>query len=145
MMRCLLILTTVLCITACERHAGNTPVILDAEKSVAENSARPVSASLFTLSVQPALLARGTRADITLDVRKSIEGRFLLIDREGRILHRFHEGSFEEKRYAFHYTPSARLTLGAYILILADEDNNVVVSREITLSDNVMKALREPV
>jgi len=141
-MRTMLILCAVLCLAGCGKREASTPVMLDANADVAEARTAPLSAELFTLTARPAVLQRDTRTQITLTVEKELTGRLLLIDGEGEILKRFHEGAFEEKTYTYSYVPADDMQPGSYSVILADDENNVVVSREIRLTDDVLRSIQ---
>lgn len=142
MMRTLLLACAMLCLTGCGSREGNTPVMLLPDADTAERGVGPLSGELFTLTARPAVLSRETRTEISLTLEKPFRGKLLLIDSEGVILRPFREGAFEETTYTFEYEAPADLAEGAYSVILADEENNVVVTREILLTDDVMSTLR---
>jgi hypothetical protein len=141
-MRTLLILCTVLFLAGCGKREANTPVMLNANAEATQARTGPYADELFTLSVRPAVLQRDTRTKITLTVEKELTGRLLMINGDGDVLHRFREGSFEVKSYAYEYTPSKDVPPGTYAVILADDENNVVVSRRITLTDDVLRSMQ---
>jgi len=132
----LLVLIAAVCLFSCnapdEGISGNT---------VPTERLGPVHHSVYELTVRPAVLNRDTKTDITLAVNKAIEGRMLLIDGKGNILHDFHEGNFEEREYTFTFTPDASLPYGTYYMIFADGENYILSSQEITLTDDVLTTL----
>jgi uncharacterized lipoprotein YajG len=135
-----LLLAATILLFGCNTQQDTFQTKTPAEAGVASNSI-PINSELFALSVKPQLMIRDTRARITLDVEKEISGKLLLIDARGNILHSFHEGQFEEKRYSFAYSAPEDLPFGQYIVLLADEENIVIDYREITFTDRVMDKL----
>ncbi|MCB2203509.1 hypothetical protein KQI65_02075 [bacterium] len=132
----LLVLSAVVCFTACNTtNSGNT------EDTVPTERLGSVHHSVYELTVLPAVLNRDTKTDITLDVKKPIEGRMLLIDGEGNILQNFREGNFDEREDTFNYTPDKGLPYGSYFMIFTDTDNYILSSQEIRLTDDVLTTL----